>query len=43
MALKSKRRRLAFSVFFKVDEQGTILESSFKKTIVKSCAQLSYE
>lgn len=43
MALKSKRRRLAFSVFFKIDSNGTILESSFEKTIVTSIAQLSYE
>lgn len=43
MALKSKKRRLAFSVFFKIDETGIILDSSFEKTIVTSVAQLSYE
>lgn len=43
LALKSKRRRLAFSVIFKITEDGTIIQSRFEKTIVTSCAQLSYE
>ena len=43
LALKARKRRLAFSVFFKVTEKGEILESRFEKTIVTSTAQLSYE
>lgn len=42
LALKSKRRRLAFSVFFTVNEQGEIISSRFQKTVVRSVAQLSY-
>lgn len=42
MALKSKKRRLAFSVFFQINEEGHIISSRFEKTIVTSCAQLSY-
>lgn len=43
LALKAKKRRLAFSVFFKITESGQILESRFEKTVVTSSAQLSYE
>ena len=43
LALKAKKRRLAFSVFFKISEEGEIIESRFEKTIVTSSAQLSYE
>ena len=43
LALKARKRRLAFSVFFKVTEKGEIMESRFEKTIVTSTAQLSYE
>lgn len=43
LALKAKKRRLAFSVFFKISEKGEIIESRFEKTIVTSSAQLSYE
>jgi exoribonuclease R len=41
-ALKSKKRRLAFSVFFTVNIEGDILKSRFEKTVVKSVAQLTY-
>jgi len=43
LALKSKKRRLAFSVFFTIGLDGTVHETTFEKTIVKSVAQLSYE
>jgi exoribonuclease R len=42
LALKAKKRRLAFSVFFTITESGKIIESRFEKTIVTSAAQLSY-
>jgi len=40
--------RLAFSCFFKMKENGEIIEYTktediIKKTIIKSCAKLSYE
>ncbi|KAG0292616.1 hypothetical protein BGZ96_003951 [Linnemannia gamsii] len=35
--------RLTFSVFWKMSEAGTILETTFAKTIIRSCAQLSYD
>ncbi|KAF9091150.1 hypothetical protein BGX29_011095 [Mortierella sp. GBA35] len=35
--------RLTFSVFWKMSEAGDILETTFSKTIIRSCAQLSYD
>jgi exoribonuclease R len=43
LALKSKKRRLAFSVFFTINSKGEIISSRFQKTVVRSVAQLSYE
>ena len=43
MALLPRKRRLAFSVFFKIDIKGNIYESRFEKTIVSSTAKLSYD
>lgn len=34
--------RLAFSAFFVVDKEGAVLERSYRKSIIKSAAQLSY-
>lgn len=35
--------RLTFSVFWRMSEDGDILETTFAKTIIRSCAQLSYD
>ncbi|KAF9937079.1 hypothetical protein BGZ65_001836 [Modicella reniformis] len=35
--------RLTFSVFWKMTENGDILETSFAKSIIRSCAQLSFD
>ncbi|KAG0204665.1 hypothetical protein BGX28_003453 [Mortierella sp. GBA30] len=35
--------RLAFSVFWKMTEDGRILDTSFSKSVIRSCAQLSYD
>ncbi|KAG0017267.1 hypothetical protein BGZ80_008453 [Entomortierella chlamydospora] len=35
--------RLAFSVFWKMTEDGEILDTSFSKSVIRSCAQLSYD
>ncbi|KAF9579141.1 hypothetical protein BGW38_004730, partial [Lunasporangiospora selenospora] len=35
--------RLAFSVFWKMTESGEILETTFDKSVIRSCAQLSYD
>ncbi|KAI7823639.1 hypothetical protein BC939DRAFT_397083 [Gamsiella multidivaricata] len=35
--------RLAFSVFWKMTEDGQILDTSFSKSVIRSCAQLSYD
>lgn len=35
--------KLAFSVFWEMDENGKIFKTRFAKTIVNSCAQLAYE
>ncbi|WVQ71979.1 hypothetical protein IAR50_001522 [Cryptococcus sp. DSM 104548] len=34
--------RLAFSAFFTLDKDGNVIEKKFAKTIIKSCAKLSY-
>ncbi|KAK4687107.1 protein SSD1, partial [Tremellales sp. Uapishka_1] len=34
--------RLAFSATFQLDEDGNVLEKSFERTIIKSCAKLAY-
>lgn len=35
--------RLAFSAFFVIDKDGSVLERSYRKSIIKSAAQLSYD
>ncbi|KAF9439277.1 hypothetical protein BGZ76_006006 [Entomortierella beljakovae] len=35
--------RLAFSVFWKMTEDGQVLDTTFSKSVIKSCAQLSYD
>ncbi|KAL1407749.1 Translational repressor [Vanrija albida] len=35
--------RLAFSAFFVLDKDGNVLERSYRRTIIKSTAQLSYD
>ncbi|KAF9185180.1 hypothetical protein BGZ50_003238, partial [Haplosporangium sp. Z 11] len=35
--------RLTFSVFWRMSEDGQILDTSFAKSVVRSCAQLSYD
>ncbi|TXT09195.1 hypothetical protein VHUM_02669 [Vanrija humicola] len=35
--------RLAFSAFFILDKDGNVLEKSYRRTIIKSTAQLSYD
>lgn len=35
--------RLTFSAFFKMDEEGNVLERNYAKTIIKSCAKLAYD
>lgn len=34
--------RLAFSAFFDIDAQGQVTQKRFARTIIKSCAKLSY-
>ncbi|KAF9945834.1 hypothetical protein BGZ72_000942 [Mortierella alpina] len=35
--------RLAFSVFWKMTEDGHVLDTTFSKSVIRSCAQLSYD
>ncbi|CAO3564364.1 unnamed protein product [Mortierella alpina] len=35
--------RLAFSVFWKMTEDGHVLATTFSKSVIRSCAQLSYD
>ncbi|WVO21500.1 uncharacterized protein IAS62_002809 [Cryptococcus decagattii] len=35
--------RLTFSAIFTVDEEGNVLQKKFAKTIIKSCAKLTYD
>ncbi|KAG0212903.1 hypothetical protein BGX28_005365 [Mortierella sp. GBA30] len=35
--------RLTFSVFWRMSEDGEILDTSFSKSVIRSCAQLSYD
>ncbi|KIR41921.1 hypothetical protein I307_00409 [Cryptococcus deuterogattii 99/473] len=35
--------RLTFSAIFIVDEEGNVLQKKFAKTIIKSCAKLTYD
>ncbi|KAG0239001.1 hypothetical protein BGX31_003124 [Mortierella sp. GBA43] len=42
-SLKGNVDRLAFSVFWKMTDKGDVLDTSFSKTVIRSCAQLSYE
>jgi protein SSD1 len=34
--------RLAFSAFFDIDSDGRVIQKRFAKTIIRSCAKLSY-
>jgi exoribonuclease R len=43
LALKAKKRRLAFTAFITIDLSGNVISSRFEKTVVKSTAQLTYE
>ena len=43
LALKSRKRRLAFSAFFQISKEGELISSRFEKTIVTSTVQLSYD
>ncbi|KAF9438177.1 hypothetical protein BGZ76_009384 [Entomortierella beljakovae] len=42
-SLRSNVDRLTYSVFWKMTEKGDILDTSFSKTVIRSCAQLSYD
>nr|XP_027205427.1 probable exosome complex exonuclease RRP44 [Dermatophagoides pteronyssinus] len=42
-SLRAGTDRLAFSVFFEMDDSGTIYSTNFFKTVVHSVASLSYE
>lgn len=42
-SLKPGQSKLTFSVIWKVDKYGHIIDEWFGKTMIKSCAQLSYE
>ncbi|KAF8934813.1 hypothetical protein BGZ47_010198 [Haplosporangium gracile] len=42
-SLNSNVDRLAFSVFWKMTEDGHVLGTSFSKSVIRSCAQLSYD
>ncbi|KAG0362050.1 hypothetical protein BGZ54_008789 [Gamsiella multidivaricata] len=42
-SLRVNVERLTFSVFWKMTEHGDILDTSFAKSIIRSCAQLSYD
>uniref|UniRef100_A0A182NI04 DIS3-like exonuclease 2 n=1 Tax=Anopheles dirus TaxID=7168 RepID=A0A182NI04_9DIPT len=35
--------KLAFSVFWEMDAEGTVLSTRFARTVINSCSQLSYE
>ena len=43
LSFTQHKRRLAFSVFMKVDSQGTISAVRFEKSIIRNNAQLTYE
>jgi exoribonuclease R len=42
-SFQPNKKRLSFSVFFKMNENGDILETRFEKTIVRSLAKLTYQ
>jgi len=42
-SLTANVERLAFSVFWKMTEDGDVLNTSFSKSVIRSCAQLSYD
>ena len=35
--------KLAFSVFIELNESADVIKHRFRKTIIRSCAQLSYD
>ena len=41
-SLQPHQERLAFSAFFTIDKDANVLASEFTRTIIKSCAKLSY-
>lgn len=42
-SLKSGEDRLAFSVEWTMNEKGDIIDEWFGRSVIKSCANLSYE
>ncbi|KAF9577226.1 hypothetical protein BGW38_007711, partial [Lunasporangiospora selenospora] len=42
-SLRANVDRLTFSIFWKMTEDGQILDTSFTKSVIRSCAQLSYD
>ncbi|KAF8985749.1 hypothetical protein BGZ46_002128 [Entomortierella lignicola] len=42
-SLRANVERLTYSVFWKMTEGGEILETTFSKSVIRSCAQLSYD
>ncbi|KAG0301184.1 hypothetical protein BGZ98_008554 [Dissophora globulifera] len=42
-SLTVNSERLTFSVFWKMTESGDILDTSFTKSVIRSCAQLSFD
>ncbi|KAF9173574.1 hypothetical protein BGX20_002791 [Mortierella sp. AD010] len=42
-SLRANVERLTYSVFWKMTESGDILDTSFSKSVIRSCAQLSYD
>ncbi|KAF9976838.1 hypothetical protein BGZ73_007637 [Actinomortierella ambigua] len=42
-SLRANVDRLTFSVFWKMNDQAEILDTRFTKSIIRSCAQLSYD
>ncbi|KAF9108310.1 hypothetical protein BGX27_008401 [Mortierella sp. AM989] len=42
-SLRANVERLTYSIFWKMTESGDILDTSFSKSVIRSCAQLSYD
>lgn len=42
-SLNSGVERLTFSVVWKMDDDGNILQEWFGRSVIKSCAKLAYE
>lgn len=41
-SLQPHQERLTFSAFFTLDKDANVLSTDFSRTIIKSCARLSY-